>query len=119
MKMMLISLLIMLSIVVGSALNCHKARATTDELISALGDITNEHDGEGLESFCSMWESHRTYFLFTIPMPRIDNVDNAVLALRASVSSGSRAEYEKGKLMAERYISDIAEYSSLSLKNIL
>ena len=119
MKIPTLSLIIMLSIVIGSALNCHKVRATTDELISALGDITNEHDGEGLESFCSMWEAHRTYFLFTIPMPRIDNVDNAVLALRASVSSGSRAEYEKGKLMAERYISDIAEYSSLSLKNIL
>ena len=119
MKMLIISLIIMLSIIAGSALNCCKVERAVNELTKALEDIDDVNDTDAFDIFSNLWESHRVYFLFTVPMPRIDNADNAILGLKASIESGSHAEYTKGKILTERYIADIAQYSSFDLKNIL
>lgn len=119
MKMLLVSVLIMLTIVIASAANCKIVTSATSELIDALDSISDEYDTEGAERLSALWDSLRDYLLFTVPMPRLEATDNAILTLKASTLSNSRAEYERGLSTTRRSIEEIALYSSFDIKNIL
>ncbi len=117
--MIMISAVIMIAITVLVILNFFGVQSRADELLGELNAITGADDLEGVYAFTDSWEEHRMYFAAGAPMHMIECVDNAVLILNASVLSSSEAEYTKGRLMAERAISELVLYSSFDMQNIL
>ncbi len=119
MKMVLISILIMLSIVVCSAANCRKINQATEELITALDQIRGADDSQGVGDFLKLWEEHRVYFSFSVPMQKLEVADNALLAIKASLETEDESIFIKGRMTARQAIEEISLYSSFDLKNIL
>ena len=119
MKTPLISILIMLSIAITSIANCRVSTRITDDLLELLDAITDEGDLDGYERFSALWEENRDYFLFSVPMSRLESADNAVIALGASIRARDSSEYARESALARRAIEEIAIYSSFDIKNIL
>ena len=116
---MLVSVAIILSITLCSILNCSKATKHTNELLDSIEAIDGADDIEGIERFCALWQKHRTFFVSTIPMDKIECADKAVLTLKASSKSGSADDFIMGRIFASDAIKELANFSRLSIQNIL
>lgn len=121
MKAVVISIVLLVSVVVGTLLNAKWVNSEIDRMRQLTEDIYNNVDdrAENVEKLYDLWERSRKVLALSASFRELDRATEHIITLRAACQSNNEWAITQGCLLVCAALDDIARYEKCTVSSIL
>ena len=113
----LIVFFLLLALIVCNGVYVRRSTAALEEMLSALSQMPTDVDS--LTEIEEAWQEKRKPLSLSVSFEELRALDEQFLSMRAAVTTGEAAEFERARLLAAKTLAHIREFETLSIDNLI